>query len=54
VLAKLKTMRANGFVRLCEVSLSSDQSSVLALKKFISYYAAALCIKMHSALLTLD
>jgi hypothetical protein len=44
-------MRANGFVRLCEVSLSSDQPIMLALKKFISCYAAALCIKTHSALL---
>ena len=44
-------MRANGFVRLCEVSLSSDQPIMLALKKFISCYAVALCIKTHSALL---
>ena len=51
MLAKLKTMRANGFVRLCEVSLSSDQLIMLALKKFISCYAVALCIKTHSALL---
>ena len=34
-----------------KLSLSSDQPIMLALKKFIPCYAAALCIKTHSALL---
>jgi len=37
-----------------KLSLSSDQPIMLALKKFIPCYAAALCIKTHSTLLALD
>jgi hypothetical protein len=37
-----------------KLSLSNDQPIMLALKKFITCYAAALCIKMPSALLALD
>ena len=44
---------SSDYCRLCEVSLSSDQPIMLALKKFIPCYAAALFIKTHSALLAL-
>jgi hypothetical protein len=36
-----------------KLSLSNDRPIMLTLKKFIPCYAAALCIKMHSALLAL-
>jgi hypothetical protein len=41
---------SSDYCRLCEVSLSSDQLIMLALKEFIPCYAAALFIKTNSAL----